>query len=357
MIARLLGTFTLFFCGFIYAQCNLGNYTSVPNLSATSFPYFSPSSGITVTASTSGVPTLSNVSYSCNSQTFACASPAWWINSSTGVITLGFSCPISSFTVVINGTNQGEIITFSGNAGTTSLSNYCTAGFSTVLPNQLIDNITAATGTIITVNNPTGATQYQITHNGTGSGSRVSLLDCFVCASPFAENNLAFSASYRQELQDVKLDWQLYLQQDLDGFEIQHSLNGIDWQAIGNILATASSEYNFIHEKPSVGSNYYRLQFQNQDGNEQFSQIEQVNVAGLSDLAMIVPNPNNGQFELIATGRKGQLELTDILGKLVLRQNFEENAVLDLRNHPKGSYLLRIKDQYERQTVQRIVIE
>src|SRR5690606_28576383 len=78
-----------------------------------------------------------------------------------------------------NGTNSGEVFTVTPAAGTVTLSNYCVSGF-TVAGNQMTCTTSSATGTIFTVNNTTPVTQYVITHNGTGSGSRIALLDCFV---------------------------------------------------------------------------------------------------------------------------------------------------------------------------------
>lgn len=361
MVKHLFFIAFLLFGGVVVAQCTPANFTSVPNLSATSFPYTSPSSGVVVTATTSGVPTLGNVSYSCAGQSYACASPAWWINSAVGVITLNFSCPISSFTVVINGTNLGEIMTFTGNAGTTTLSNYCTAGFSTVAPNQLIDNITAATGTIITVNNVAGATQYQITHNGTGSGSRITLLDCFVCANPFDAESNDFDAAYRSEFEDVKLTWATSSEWNLKGFEVAHSTNTLDWETIGFVDAKAlqnqGAAYEFLHFQPQFGDNFYRLQKVDQAANTTFSEVKRITILGPTSPAIVFPNPSSGVFEIQAAGRKGELEVLDMLGKVILTQSFDEMTVLDLHEYPKGTYLLRITDQSDQKSNQRIVIQ
>ncbi len=361
MFKQLLFIGCMILGGGLFAQCTPANWTSVPNLSANSFPYTSPSSGVVVTATTSGVPTLGNVSYTCAGQSYACASPAWWINSSSGVITLGFSCPISSFTVVINGTNLGEIMTFTGNAGTTTLSNYCTAGFSTVAPNQLIDNISSATGTIITVNNVAGATQYQITHNGTGSGSRITLLDCFVCANPFDAETNDFQAEYRSDLEDVKLTWDTQAEMNLKGFEVEHSRNGAEWEMLGFVEAKAlqnqGSSYDFLHLAPQFGDNFYRLRKVDQDASYSYSEVKRVNILGQSENALVFPNPSSGVFEIQAIGRNGQLEVLDMLGKVILSQPFDEMTVLDLHAQPKGTYLLRITDQSERKSNQRIVIQ
>ncbi|MBW6483099.1 MAG: hypothetical protein K0B10_08550, partial [Vicingaceae bacterium] len=164
--------------------CTLANYGSTYILMATDYPYFSAGSGITVNATAPGVPTLGNSSYTCNGQSFATASPAWWLNTAAQIITLTFSAPVSSFSVVFNGTNAGEEFYFNSNCGTVSLSNFCTNGYTvTNGGNGLLYSLTAASGNMVTINIPGGATVFTLTHNGVGSGSRIALLDCFVPAT------------------------------------------------------------------------------------------------------------------------------------------------------------------------------
>ncbi|MCW8896555.1 MAG: hypothetical protein OQJ96_04010, partial [Flavobacteriales bacterium] len=167
------------------SPCNLSNYGSAYGIPATGYPYFSPGTGITVSASTAGgVSTLSNFSYTCNSQTFNTAAPAWWLNNAGQSITLTFSAPVSSITLIFNGTNSCEEFYFASNCGTVSLSNYCTSGYSSINGGTgLLYNGASTSGNIVTVNVAGGATVFTLTHNGCGAGSRIGLLDCFVPAT------------------------------------------------------------------------------------------------------------------------------------------------------------------------------
>jgi len=166
------------------SPCNLSNYGSISKISATSYPYFSAGSGITVSASTVGVSTLSDVSYSCNGQTFPTSNPAWWLNSAAQSITLTFSAPVSSISVIFNGTNSCEEFYFASNCGTVSLSNYCGSGYSLINGGTgLLYNNATTTGSMVTISVPGGATVFTLTHNGCGAGSRIALMDCIVPAT------------------------------------------------------------------------------------------------------------------------------------------------------------------------------
>ncbi|HMQ47399.1 MAG TPA: hypothetical protein PKA00_08570, partial [Saprospiraceae bacterium] len=167
-----------------FSSCDLDNYSTATLIGLDDFPYTSPESGITVEATTN-VESLTNVTYLCDGNSFSTAPTAWWISTVDHLITLTFSAPVTTFSVVVNGTNPGETFTFNANTGTVTLSNFCTASF-TASGNQLscYNGGAIVAGTLITINNPIGSLEYTITHNGLSSGSRISLLDCFSSDDP-----------------------------------------------------------------------------------------------------------------------------------------------------------------------------
>ena len=344
--------------GSLYGQCTPANFNSVTSISASSYPYTSSGSGVTVSAALSGITTLSNVGYTCNGTMYNMSSPAWWPNTSTGTITLTFSCAVSSFTVLINGTDTGEIFTFTPNAGSVTLSNYCTL-FSTVSANQLIYNGSASSGTIITVNNTLGATQYVLRHNGVGSGSRMSLLDCFVCATVLPAELGVFEADYRAASKDVDLRWEAM---DADGgFEVEHSVDGNAWVKVGFVgsrgMRGEKAGYDFLHGQPTDGVNFYRLKLMDEDGNYTLSETREVFVASALVGATIFPNPNNGVFEVVASGRKGRLAVMDALGRVVEAHAFDGSLQLDLSRFEKGVYQVEIVDGQQLRSVQKVVVQ
>ncbi len=163
--------------------CNLSNYNTAYVLNVNDYPYNS-SSGVTVTSSAPGVPTLSNSTYNCGSNAMATNSPAYWLNSAAQQITLNFSAPVSSITVIFNGTNAGEEFYFASNCGTVSITNFCTSNYVLINGGSGIRyNGGSTSGNIATLNVPGGATEFYLTHNGTGSGSRIALMDCIVPAT------------------------------------------------------------------------------------------------------------------------------------------------------------------------------
>jgi len=168
--------------------CDFSNYQDAVKIGPDDFPYTS-GSGITVNATIDIGGTLTNANYNCDGNPYSTSSPAWWIQNTSETITLTFSAPVAQFTMVMNGSNNGEVFSFNSPTGTVTLSNFCTQAFSST-GNQLSCfhnssmNNSSATGTIVTINNTVATTQYTITHNGAGAGSRITLLDCFMGDPP-----------------------------------------------------------------------------------------------------------------------------------------------------------------------------
>ena len=176
----------------VQAQCNLNNYTTATLIAPAMFPYTNAQS-VTVSATAPGVPTLQNFNYNCGPNTFTTSTPAWWLNAAAQVITLTFSQPVCEFTVIVNGTNTSEEFYFVSNNGPCTLTNFCTTNFTLTGGGSSLlctGAVGAATGTIITCNNAVGATQYVLTHNGVGSGSRLTLLDCYIGCAPPPNNTI-----------------------------------------------------------------------------------------------------------------------------------------------------------------------
>ena len=167
-----------------FGQCNIANYATAFKIPPASFPYTN-GANITVSAAVVGANPLQNFTYNCGGVAYACSNPAWWLNNSNQSVTLTFSQPVCNLTVVVNGTGLNEEFYFTPNAGAVQCSNICTQNFAyTNGGTSVICTGGNAVGSIITVDNPTGATQYVLTHNGLASGSRITLLDCYVgCGS------------------------------------------------------------------------------------------------------------------------------------------------------------------------------
>jgi len=87
------------------------------------------------------------------------------------------------------------------------------------------------------------------------------------------------------ELKDgkVHLDWVTVSESNNDYFDVQHSLDGKNWEAIGRVNGVGNSSsnlyYSLVHENPASGTNYYRIKQVDFDGAFQFHKMVAVDVS------------------------------------------------------------------------------
>lgn len=338
----------------VFSQCNSSNYTSAVVVDANSYPY-TTGNGITVTPTLLNITTLSNTTYSCGGNSYATTTPAWWLQNNTGLITLNFSTAVTTFTVVVNGTNSGEVFTFNAATGSVTLSDFCSASFNSV-GNVLNCTGAGTQGTIITINNPIGSTQYSISHNGVSAGSRVAFMDC-TPITPLNAQLGGFSGKMLENEKSIQLDWFTVMEKNNDLFSVERSANGVDFEEITSIKskgdAQAKQTYQTMDAAPLWGSNFYRLNMIDVDGNHQFSQT--IEVAFTTSSLAVYPNPTSGTF--IIEGKNienGKLRISDAMGRYIQELPIVDNQEIDFSHLPNGVYFLKIISNYPTKFIQII---
>lgn len=155
----------------------------------------------------------------------------------------------------------------------------------------------------------------------------------------------------------VSIDWVTASEINSDYFTVEKSYDGLNYYLVEKIKAAGQSssikKYNVQDAYPNKkGFTYYRLKQFDNDRNEKFSKITSVEISEeVSDL-FIVPNPNNGNFEVSLSvnliGKTVDVEIYDVTGKKsVLKHNLTINASnrllnLDISEMPKGVYFIKV---------------
>jgi hypothetical protein len=143
------------------------------------------------------------------------------------------------------------------------------------------------------------------------------------------------------------LSWQTVSEINNDYFSIERSVDGVNFEKIGEVSGQGSSnainDYSFTDENPLHGINYYRLQQIDFDGTSAYSITVAVDFGGKQNLT-VYPNPSNGHFSIeLNDGFVGEILMYNAIGELVYQQkvNNEFNlVVLSLTHLSKGNYLL-----------------
>jgi hypothetical protein len=164
-----------------------------------------------------------------------------------------------------------------------------------------------------------------------------------------------FTAEYAPDLDIVDLFWITDSERDNDRFEVEKSIDGVNWEIINVVKGQGTTQnqtqYYVVDEDPHIGINYYRLNQWDIDGNGKYSEVRSVNVLdNFYDMISTFPNPTNGMTEVIFNSyTKGTVELsvTDYSGKTIVNTPIDVVAGgnrfdLDLSDQSRGVYLITI---------------
>ncbi|ODS83114.1 MAG: hypothetical protein ABS46_07185 [Cytophagaceae bacterium SCN 52-12] len=162
----------------------------------------------------------------------------------------------------------------------------------------------------------------------------------------------------------IALSWQTTEEAGSESFEVQHSLDGASWNAIGQVAAKGDykglSTYDLFHGTASAGQHYYRLKMTDRDGSSEMSRIIAVEhssrYAGEA-AACFYPNPSRGKVQLQVPDHAGNIVVYDLTGRAVSRTaRMENNEEMDLSRLENGAYLVSWSDGRGRKFSQRLII-
>ena len=175
---------------------------------------------------------------------------------------------------------------------------------------------------------------YDITAVSAGSVLPVKLINFTIMAK---ENNVLIAWTTSEEVNS-------------NYFEVQHSVDGKEWKAIGQVKAIGNSDvektYSYEHNAPVKGDNLYRLKMVDEDGTFAYSRLRTVKYGGLGSLALH-PNPVSDWLRIDAEDWSvfKHIKITNMAGETVNEldeeqiKNLTERAI-NVRNLPAGIYLV-----------------
>jgi hypothetical protein len=165
------------------------------------------------------------------------------------------------------------------------------------------------------------------------------------------------------------LQWSTATEENTEDFEVQYSKDGNSWSDIAEMRAAGTSvtqqNYQFVHNDPAAGANYYRLMEVDQDGRATYSAVREVSFASSVVLAYY-PNPVRDRVTITmedvsggsfggssgnaSGGGPGSVSLQSVAVMSVdgrqLQQNsaFVSGGSIDLSRYAAGVYFLAIRN-------------
>ncbi|MCC2544915.1 FG-GAP-like repeat-containing protein [Hymenobacter sp. BT175] len=177
-------------------------------------------------------------------------------------------------------------------------------------------------------------------------------------AAPLPVELVGFSASRVGETA-VRLGWATATEQNSAYFEVERSLDGVAFVAIGKVEAAGMSStrrgYGHLDAQlpGSASLLYYRLRQMDQDGTFSYSPVRVVALHGVSAALVLYPNPTAGATMLTGAEPGAGAQVLDVLGRPVLTATADAAGSVRLpAGLTPGVYLVRSGTR-----VSRLVVE
>lgn len=223
------------------------------------------------------------------------------------------------------------------------------------------------TGNSITVY-PTVNTTYYVRAEGdcntTGCAQiTLNVTDCSVLPIDFLQFNAV------QQNGAIDLNWRILTTEQLSYFDVERSVDGTNFSAIGKVDAGKSftGTASFAYKDADINTNsnilYYRIKVVSKDGSLKYSAILSVRLTGnTTNKIKVSPNPAVSSLTIsfyTALRSNVEYQLVDMTGKVVLRaqtaaESGQNNITISqLSLYSEGVYtiLIRIGDRWERERV------
>ena len=161
---------------------------------------------------------------------------------------------------------------------------------------------------------------------------------------------------------EVALQWVTESERENEGFTLQRSMNGIQYETIQEIASIGShtgGRYKWLDTRPLAGVNYYLLSQTDFDGTVQNLGIEAVTVGKTTQILNISPNPAHGGILVLNMNLQddfaGTLQVLDTDGRQILVEPLVLNQGAQqwqqpLGDIPAGAYVLRMFDGLQQWT-------
>lgn len=164
------------------------------------------------------------------------------------------------------------------------------------------------------------------------------------------------------------ITWQTANEQNNDGFNVQKSLNGNDFNSIAYVKSLAPNgnstirlNYESIDNAPQQGHNYYRLEQVDMDGKKWYSQVLDI-VWGNGGIVSVYPNPAKDILNIdIATEKVGTIEvkIMDMSGRIVKSVQMQSvngmNAMkIDLTPLASGLYNIQVFENGQKLSTHKV---
>jgi hypothetical protein len=174
--------------------------------------------------------------------------------------------------------------------------------------------------------------------------------------------------SYHYNTSQVYLEWNVIPEHNINSFQIERSLDGINFTTVGEIKNLSNSTkkklFEYVDEHPKIGENYYRLRQISVNGESEISEVNKIEIVKIIDEFIIHPNPATHNFDIsFLAGKQGIVGIKIITEKgnvikdfFLLSEEGFNNFQVDVSDIAAGSYNVTLSD-FQSETLTSKVIK
>lgn len=174
--------------------------------------------------------------------------------------------------------------------------------------------------------------------NWTFSDLRLNLPNGY-CSFSLPVTLIAFSISLNKN--EVLLSWQTASEINNSHFDVEHSLDGINFEVIGSVeghgTSTQKQSYTFTHYNLLDGVHYYRLKQVDYDGRSETFEVKSFQLGGKNKLR-IYPSETS-DFINIENPSDEAIAVYDTNGRLLLNSKSQDK--IDVSHFASGIYIVK----------------
>ncbi|MEP6713418.1 MAG: endonuclease, partial [Ferruginibacter sp.] len=162
----------------------------------------------------------------------------------------------------------------------------------------------------------------------------------------------------------VLLKWYATFETSFKQYDIERSINGTNFNKIGEVAGRNLANYSFTDDNLPGGSvAYYRLKMIDIDSRSNYSKTIAIKLNNNISNALVYPNPTRGDLNikfLHVLSANSTLQVTDVTGRIVKQQDIAAgklNVSLDVKQLPVGRYFIKIANSTQAINQSFIVIK
>jgi Secretion system C-terminal sorting domain len=190
-----------------------------------------------------------------------------------------------------------------------------------------------------------------------GSGTPGVELDAMIASTSWSDASLPVKlTSFNAALVGGKasIKWTVANELNMEGYAIEKSNNGTNYNQIGFVQATNNNSYSFSDASIASGLNYYRLKILDKDAKTSYSNVAIINTKNSVGSISVYPNPTLnilGVTHEKATAN-AIARIASLDGKTIASYPLQIGATtssIDVSKLTKGNYIVSIENGNERQ--------